>query len=365
MKKILSIILIFASLSLLFSCSKKYEPVKSTEEESKVILTIGSGNNKYDIKYELYRSFFLNYKSDFEGNDPNAWEGENKAQSISAINDFIMEKIAYIYATLHFAKSLGINPYSSEFEKEISEYVRIGVEGNNADIVGHGGDYEAYLASLKKMNMNYAVSELLIRYELTLKAISQYYYGVNDPILGVTAGEFEVSDEVVRDYYNSEESVRLIHLYYSDGIKTDEELRQIKSELESLSSSISIGVYIINNSTALESDIFVDGELSGIMVGKYSLDSNYFSEYTDTAFSMDEGDISDIISTKGANSGSYIIHKLEKSEDHLDKHFDTVKKSYLDNLIGKSIDEIKEELLEELSFTDAYTEISHGSISMD
>ena len=364
MKKIVSLVLIIISLFLITSCSKEYPPVKSTKEEARVVFTIGTGNNKYDVKYELYRSFFLNYKSEVDGGDESVWSGDDKDSYVDAVNAMIMDRIVTIYATLSFAKELGIDPYSKEFEEKISEYVKIGVEGNGGDIEGYGGNYEAYLLGLKEMNMNYAVSELLIRYDLALAAINEYYYGVTDPILGKLDGNFEASEEAVKNYYFGDESVRVIHIFFAEGVKTDAEMLEIKDDLDHKTTSLDIGLYIINNSSALESDIIVDKKLSGMMIGKYALEPLYYSEYTETAFSMEDGSTSEIIKIKGSNPGNYIIHKLPKSEEHLKNHFDTVKTSYIDNVIGKSIEDIKADMLSEVKYTDTYKSLSHKDISM-
>ena len=364
MKKFVSVFLILITVFTLFSCSKKYEPVKSTDKEAEVICTLGSGKNKEEVKYELYRTFFLNYKDSVAGGDAQAFTGENKDANIAAINEMIFDKIATIYATLSYAKTLGIDPYSKSFDEKVTEYVRVSVEGNG-QFQGHGGDYDAYLNSLKEENMNYAVSELIFRYELTLQAIDKYYRGQTDPILGTVDGALEISDETLREYYFGEESVRVIHILYAGGVKTDEQLQSIRAELDSMRTSEAIGLYILNNSIVTESDIFVEGKLSGIMIGKHVLSSDYYSEYINAAFSMKDGEVSEVIKSKDRSENSYIIHKLEKTEEHFKAYKDTVRSSYIDNLIGKSINSIKSDLLSDINFTDAYSEVVHSNISME
>lgn len=366
MKKIISLILISLVLISLVSCGNKYEPVPSTEEEARVMLEMSDSVSRYSIKYELYRTFFLNYKSEIDGGDESVWSGEDKDEYIRRINELIVDRITAIYATLSLASSLGINPYSAEFEDKIAETVRVGVEGNEADITGHGGDYQAYLNSLKEVNMNYAVSELLIRYDLTLQALNEYYHGVVDPVLGALNGEFETTEEAVRDYYDGDECVRVLNLYFPAGFRTKEELLTMKAAMESKNNSMEVGLYIIQNSTALGSDI-IDAErnIVGLTIGKYALDSLYYSEYTDAVFAMDELTVSDIITTDGENAGSYIVYKLEKTDDYFEDHYEVIKTSYIDNAMGKRIEQLRSELAESIDYTDAYEALSHKDISMN
>lgn len=364
MKRILTALLLIATLTSLFSCKEKYKPVKSTKEESKVVMTVSADGKKYDVKYELYRAFFLNNKSAVDGGDSSVWSGADAEKYISRINRLIAGDAATIYSTLHFAESLGIDPYSKDFEEKITEYVRIGVEGNG-DVKGHGGDYDAYLASLKEMNLNYSVSVLLIRYQLALEAINEYYSGKVDEVLGNLGSDYEIKEDDVRSYYFGDECARVLHIFYQDGVKNDEELENIRTAISGADSDLSVALYIINNSMGLESELIKDKKVTGSIVGKYALDSTYYSAYTDAAFSLSVGMTSEIIKIKGENPGAYVIYKLGKSEEHFNDNYSVIRSSYIDNMVGKNLAEIKSDMTGSVSYTAKYDEIIHPSISMD
>ena len=60
MKKLISLILALAAILSLISCgTSEYPSVDSTEEELRVIMTYSLDSEKYEVKYELYRAFFL------------------------------------------------------------------------------------------------------------------------------------------------------------------------------------------------------------------------------------------------------------------------------------------------------------------
>lgn len=365
MKKSVAVLLIIVALFSLFSCGAKYEPVPSSENESRVVFTIELGDEKYEIKYELYRTFFLNYRSDIDGGNPRVWTGEEKDVAIARINELILDRISSIYAAFSHARSIGIDPYSSEINSAITESVRIGVEGNSADIKGHG-DYESYLAALKKMNMNYAVSELLLRYSFTLDAISEYYGGKIDSVLGQMPGQFEVTDEALEEYYYGDECVRIMRLFFAKGIKTDAELQLYRAEIENCSTPIDAALYIINTGCPVPpTELIKDKKAAGITIGKYELDSAFYSEYTEAAFALDSGKVSDIVNISGQKSASHLILRLEKDAEHFELCKDEIKSSYVSNELGRRIHEAKVTLIDSVDYTDVYSSLDHSKISMD
>lgn len=365
MKKAVAVLLIIITILSLFSCGAKYEPVPSSEEESRVVFTLKIGEEKYDVKYELYRTFFLNYRSDVDGGDPSVWTGEERDAAIARINELILDRISSVYAAFSHAKSIGIDPYSSDVNSAISEAVRIGVEGNSADIKGHG-DYESYLAALKKMNMNYSVSELLLRYSLTLDAISEYYGGKVDSVLGQMPGQFEVTDEAVEEYYYSDECVRIMRLFFAKGIKTDAELQTYRADLENCSTPLDAALYIINTGCPVPpTELIKEKAAAGTTIGKYELDPAFYSEYTEAAFALDSGKVSDIVNISGQKAASHLILKLEKDTEHFELCKDEIKASYISNELGKRIHETKVTLIDSVDYTDVYSSLDHSKISMD
>ena len=145
MKRIISAVLLVVVLSLMLVSCNKYPPKKSTREERRVVMTLSLDGEKYEVKYELYRALFLNYKNQVDSGNHSVWASEQKNEYIDRINAIIARKAAEIYSVFHLAGKLGIDPYSKDVNEQIEEYVRISVEGNEADVMGFGGDYDAYL----------------------------------------------------------------------------------------------------------------------------------------------------------------------------------------------------------------------------
>ena len=218
MKKITALILILSLAFILISCGEnEYPPVESSALESRVVMTIDFEGKKYEVKYELYRALFLNKRETIDGGDLSVWSGENKAEYIEKIDTLIKKDAADIYSVLHIADRIGIDVYSDEFDDIVSEYIELSVEGGNygnQSIEGFEGNYDSYLESLKEMNLNYAVQDLLLRYSIASEKVFEYYAGYESEFIEeLVQGELEYTIDDVKAFYNSDESVRVIRAH--------------------------------------------------------------------------------------------------------------------------------------------------------
>lgn len=365
MKKTSIIALILLLVTVLSSCGSKYEPVPSTEEESKVVMTLTYEDKTYDVKYELYRALFLANRPTVDGGDDSVWSGENKDEYINRINGIILERVSDIYACLHLASKIGEDVYSSEYEDTINEYIRISIEGGE-NITGHGS-YDAYLADLKKNGMNYSVGVLLLRYSLAYDKILNYYIGGDDVL--EEDGKLEFTKEDVESFYFGDESVRVLSAFIQEGIRTDAQMEQFRDSMNSVSSDLEVAYYIIGNTSVTASDIIIDGKISGTVFGKHSFDPVYYAEYTEAAFALSTGEVSPVIRLDGMSDsysdGYYVIYCLEKTQEHFDRCYDSIEAEYKNNKVGEMIDTIKAEMLTTATFTEAGKAIQHAEISMD
>lgn len=365
MKKLIALLLALAALFTLFSCSDEYPPVESTEEESRVVMRLSVDGRTYDVKYELYRALFLSNKSTVDGGDDSVWSSENKAQYVEAINKIILDKVSDIYACIHLAGKIGDDVYSNEYENRIKEYIRINVEGNGS-ITGHGS-YDAYLASLKDNYMNYSVSVLMMRYAYALERIKTYYYGdESDPL--DKGGELSFTESDVKSFYTSDDCSRFLQAFMQKGVMTEEQIEDFRDILDSKSSDMEVALSIIGNTTATATDLISDGKIVGTVIGKYSLDNAYFSEYTEAAFSTPIGELSEVVTVEGVSDGYsdgyYILYRLDKSDDHFTEAYETIAEAYKTHKVGEIIEEIKLSLSENHSFTDDGKAIDHSAVSM-
>ncbi len=354
MKRIISLILLSLCCLMLFGCAEdKYPPVESTEEEARVVMTLSVEDKEYEVRYELYRAFFLNNKSMIDGGDDSVWTSDNKQKYIDEINAVITERLTEIFAVIHRASLIGFDPYSDKTDYLIEEYVKGAVEGDDTQ-KGHGS-YDAYLKSLKKNNLNYSVATFLVRYALAREAIENYY-----------SEDYGYTKEDVKAYYNSSDCQRILQSYFQTGVMTYEQMTEYRNSLTGIKGDEAIAAYIIGSTSATESDLISGGKVTGIIVGRNELVGSEYDEYINEVFSLSPGQFSDIITvTDSAADGYYIAYSLAKSDDHFGAAYLAIESSYIDHIIGKALRKTGKDLGESAKFTSDYNSIIHSSISMD
>lgn len=369
MKKILAVLLILASLVFVSACSdgeEYYEPVESTEEEKRVVMTFIYEGKSYDVKYELYRALFLNFAEEYDGKDKSFWDTEASGEALHELNERIVAFAADIYSTLHLAEKIGFNPYSNSVDTEIKEYIKKSVDGYaDADesFLGFGKDYNAYLEHLKALNMNYSVQELLIRYEIAKKAVTNHYTGTLDaenPTEDMTEGALKYGEADVRAFYDGDDSARVLLAELDSRSYSATRAEEIRKKIQSLGDIQAVKNYIVGFTATAEKDAF-----EGVVIGKVSLDSAYYSEVTEAAFALSYMETSDVISVVTDNgSYYYILYKVDKNNEHYSKNYSDIASVYVANELGKIFSGIRDGMVTSVNYKELFDAIKHSEISM-
>ncbi len=369
MKKIIALLLIVFSIFSLAACTDEYPAVKSTEEESQIVMTVDCDGERYEIKYELYRALFLTMKSRVDGGDESVWTGADKDTYISKIDALIKERISEIYSILHTAKKLDIDIYSKEYNSTVKDIIKLSVEGGfygDTEIEGTGGDYDKYLLHLKESGINYSVQDLMIRYYIASEAVYLHYAGnleSEDHLGNIVSGEIKYTREDVVDFYNSDECVRVIRAFLPKEYFTSKErVDEIRLEIVEAANKgeSEVANCIIGFSTAGATDI-----KNGEMIAKHNLDKSY-NELVKAAFELSHFDVSDVIEIdNGFDDGYIIIYKTVKNDLHFNECYDQIASVYLQNEIGKIIDTAADAIEAGLVETDVLRSIDRAEISMD
>ena len=231
-------------------------------------------------------------------------------------------------------------------------------------VVGYG-DYETYLEALKQLGFNYSVQELLFRYDITLNLIDEYYKGYEDTALGYISGDFSYTRDDVRNYYYSDNSARVLHAYLDEGYGSNarERIESVREGMLSKASDSEVALYIINSTAVTATDLIINKKVSGVMVGNHSLNDVY-DVYKNTAFSLGEGEVSDVIEINDGTTTYYVLYKLPKTEEHFNSCYDDFASSYLDNEISRLLLDITSKLASSAEYTKKYSKINHSEISM-
>ena len=372
MKKIFCIILIISALLSLSACDGYYEPVESTEEEARVIMTLSPDGKTYEVRYELYRAMFLTYKASVDGGDASVWTGEGREAYIEKIHGIIVERVTDIYAALHLCDKVGINLYSKAVEKEIKEYVKSSVEGGiyDGEVLGGYNSYEEYLSALAKLGLNYSVQELILRYAIAINKLNAYYAGeAGDGYLDDTlsGGTIKYTDEDIEDFYYSYDSVRYMLAFvqskYEGAYERAVRLREKMLEAEGDDEAVAIA--IVSSSISATEDV-----MRGVVIGKYSLDEENYRAMTEAAFNTNLGRVSEIVEiTAGEEPGYYILYPILKTEEHFEECHDEIVTAYVENEIGKLLYDVQAALTEgargsELLDSLDYSKIAYPEVAL-
>lgn len=365
MKRLVGLILLIGALLSLASCGEtEYDPIASTEEEAAVVYTLKIGEKSYDVKYELYRAFFLNLKSSVDGGDGSVWTGENKNEYIEKIDALVMKQIADIYSVFYEAEAIGINPYSSEYNSLVKKYVRVGVEGGEYDGIildGFGGSYEKYLASLKAANMNYSVQDLLIRYTLAYGDLIVHYAGVENESTGEITGEhLDYTEDDVWDFYWSDDCVRILRARLPLTTSKDPEALR-----DDMIDAARYGDDMVRQCVGEKSQTLVKDVDNGEPIGRYSLDPIYYGELTDAAFGLGNGDVSEVITINtDTDSGYAILYRLSKANSHFYDCYGDIREVYKQHVIGKMLNDTALKIIDAAEATELLATLDRASISI-
>ncbi len=332
-KKILCFILAalaaLSSLTLL-SCSgdNKYPAVESTDEEKKTVFTLSLGDEKYDVKYELYRFLLLSRRSQVDGGDTSVWSGSESAEYKTRLNDLIISDAAKIYSAI----SLGEKYLDDgEVEAMVDKCIAASVEGGDipgyGSFIGFGGSYDDYLDDLKKRNLNYSVQRLLIKETVILSMLDTYFRG--DETTGAEP-KLTPTDEDLRAFYESDDCVRVYRAYISAHSGAEEQAEKIRQlMLDAAGDDERVSLVVIQNSLT-EADDARYGEV----VGRHSASADY-PEITEAIFSLGYGEVSRVIEAEGY----YVFYRSDKPESYPDTQREKLLDCYINDYIGNLVDE--------------------------
>ena len=372
MKRIVALFMLICLLvGSLTACKKKYKPVESSEEESRVVMTLSFSGHTYEVKYELYRAFFLTYKSEIDGGDDSVWTGADKESYIAIMNERIVDEVTEIFAVFALCEMNGFDLYSKDVEKKITEMIRVSVEGGayGDDIYeGFDGDYDAYLTSLKAIYHNYSTAVLLMRYSIGRGMLESHFIGSSryDDSTGVlTDGKLQYTVDTIRDYYYSDNASLMLSTYIAEGVSYTprEYAEEVRLEIvdEAKYGTEAVKILMINRGTPTA----ITELENGVLYGRYSLARDY-KALGEAAHNLAVGEVSEVIPTYAPNDGKryYVMYKMEKTEEFFENFYANIVEVYLYDTIGLMIKSTGDALATAVTYTDAHSEIIHGEVRM-
>lgn len=325
---IVSLLAVSVLLAMLASCAAK--PVKSTEQEARVVGTIG----KFEVRYEELRYIVLNHKKDMAlefgetvWSDP-AMAEKYKEELTKRVNESIVSDYYAVQAMADYYY-VGGGAAAMMQEQAILDAVQETVE-LAVDECGSFGKYK------KLLEEQYLTDHLFRFYSAAEECATELFY-----ILTQDLGEISSNDEYINDYMHSDKFIRTNHIFIKGAT---EENRRLAEELREQ----------IRESDEMEYELIM---LKGIHCSDYTLTtrhgkyfarytSDYGDEYETAAFALRKNRLSDVVET---SDGYYIILRLELEEDYLKQNYDDFKDDIMGSEFNSRLAEFKNDMVFELN----------------
>ncbi|MBQ8005899.1 MAG: peptidylprolyl isomerase [Clostridia bacterium] len=287
---------LFLLIISLSACSG-IRPIKGDKSDLNIVAKIG------DVPVYLEEVKYLaeNYKQDMEKKyGEGIWDNADTAEKYRAeLEENILGGMKKSASFVSLAKKYGVDIDDKETEKYVNEYINSQFD-----------DKAVYIEQLEENGITDHHWRYLIAIESSKEELRQVL---------CREGVLDDSDEKARSVIESDAFIRTLNVYIGNDEGEDIEANRAKAE-EAL--------------RKLE-----EGEKLPRVIGRYSdydgtttTDGHYFMRgehekaYEEAAFALDENEYSDVV--EGEN-GFYIIARLPKDAEYIEKNFETLKAQYL------------------------------------
>ncbi len=351
--------LIIGLFSCFASCGEKekyYDPIPSSAEENRVIATIGDSN----VKYELFRFFFMARLNQFDGGDRTLWEGESANTLWTKAKEIVIEDITEIYGVFAVAKECGIDSNSDAIERKINESIKLDIDGGvlaDGTSVNGYGSVSAYKKALKDSHCTDAVRRLLYRYMACLEAVDAYYVEqYNDKKIVLTDSDltnFAASGNCAH--------VNRVFVAFSDWDNDREEALNYATILhDRLIAANGNYTEMVNRVFAFSLTSVGDDPAAGVWFGKNSTFERDYPDYYHAIFNTPDGNFTDIIEEK---DGFYIVYGMSEYVDLTNEREKSILTSlYLQELYWGEIKETAISYTSRLAFTPDFDAVTPGTM---
>jgi len=309
-RKNITVLLLAAVLLSASSCGNSEKILESTKEETAAVMTIGG----YDVPYELYRYVVLNYKAEYEeGKSSDIWLGESGQLLLDEMNGKVEETLSRMYTTMILCEEYGIG---------IDDELIVDAVDVQMDAIyeGYENDYKVYDEAISEYNMTDGVYRFIIRNDVLTEELFNAMLG---------RGEISTDEDTLRTLFESDAFIRVKQILISaDNGNSPEENREKAEELlakaksgedfDELVQKYGQDLYMFNNND-----------------GYYMMKGTYFKEFEDAAFSLEIGEISDVVES---SAGFSIIRRYEKEDAYLEKNFDDLAQIYFDSVYNTKLE---------------------------
>ena len=301
-RRLTAVFMLIAMLALV-SCSGGVSPIKASGDDLNIVANVlGKPIYLEEVRYLTH-----NFRLDME-----AKYGEDISEHEAELVEKIENAMCQNPVLLSLCDEYGIDIEDKETENYVKDYIN--------DFAEQLGGKEEYTKQLEENG----ITDHHLRYLISIESVKER---LRQAMLA--DGSIDDSDESARDVIESDDFIRTLHVYIGNDAGDDIEANRERAEevLKKLDG----------------------GEPFNRMIGRYSEDvymtttdgyyfmrGEYEKAYEDAAFSLAENEYSGVI--EGEN-GFYIILRLPKESEYIEKNFESLKDRYLFVMFEKIIDE--------------------------
>ncbi len=356
MKRILRtavlLLLICGCLLALLACGNDgfYDPIKSSSRDRRVIAELG----EEEVKYELFRYFFLSRIDEYDGGDRSLWSSDPALWEEAEAD--VINQICEIYAVFRVCRDWGIDPEGENIQNAVNISIAMDIDGgilSDGTMVSGYGSVDAYKAALAEYHCTDAVRRLLYRYKACLEALDSFI--VDNHV----KGQLSITDADLVTFANGDNCVHVNRVFvsYESFLNNRDAALEHAERLHGalLNADGRYDVMVEKVFSQALSSVNTDPE-AGIWYGRLSTSERDYPDYYKTIFSIREGEISDIIEEW---DGYYIVYGMDRTidlNDILTKN--TLTSLYLEEMYWDDIREATEAYAAAITYTKHYEDIT-------
>ena len=293
------VILLLLAISLA-ACSGGISPIKGDKTDLNVVANVS------DIPVYLEEVEYLahNYKLDIEKKyGEGIWDSAESSEEYRAeLEQNILSGMLECASFVSLCEKYGVDIDDKDTEKYVKEFINT--------FAGELGGKEEYIKQLEENGL----TDHHLRYLMAIDASKEELR-----IALCREGVIDDSDETARAFIESDQFIRTLHIYIQndEGEDVSENRKKAEKALAELEGGEKltrlIGRY---------------GEYDGMTTtdGYYFMRGEYEKVYEDASFALAENEYSGIVE---GETGFYIIARLPKEAEYIEKNFESLKDRYL------------------------------------
>lgn len=325
MKKIISLLLIITTLSVLFiSCSSTVKLPKA--ENGKTVFTLGGEK----IKYDYVRYVYLNTKADMEyGESDDYWE--NNPEAFNELKEATLDTIVHNRA---------IEMLGAKYKISLTESEKKAVNEALSDLKKDKKSWEA--AKKENFMTDYAF--------VYLQRFSVLWGKTYDHVTSPESGIIKSDDETVfEDIPLNFRNIRYVYIEYDETNKAAK-----KATAEEILSKANSGESFIELIKKYGEDATMDNFID---VGYYYTVGSINQTVEAEVEKLDFGGISPIIDVK---DGFFIVQRAEIDLDYADKNIEIFVDYYVARKFNELVSEIEKSM--KMEFSDFWNDLTLDDI---